>query len=76
MATKAQVQHEEREMRQEARATAHRTGNYRLDPFKDSETVTQRPTNCYGCSWEIQPDKTYRLKFRHKLCYPGHEQTS
>lgn len=70
---KQDVNQRERAEIKEARSTAHRTGNYRLDPFKDSETRTQRPNNCYGCTWEFVPKRgVYRLKFKHKLCYPGH----
>lgn len=64
----------EASQRNEARAEAHRTGNYRLDPFQDKEVVEQRPSNCYGCSYERLPNNSgFRLKFKHKLCYAGHE---
>lgn len=63
----------EAQERNTARSEAHRTGNYRLDPFRDSEVVPERPSNCYGCSWERLPNnKGFRLKFKHKLCYANH----
>jgi len=74
MATKAQVEKLERRENQEARLTAHRTGNYQSKAFKTDEVRLERPTNCYACTWERLPDNTgFRLKFAHKLCHSLHE---
>jgi hypothetical protein len=75
MATKTQVEQLERKENQEARSTAHRTGNYQSKAFKTGEVCLERPYNCYGCNWERLPNnKGFRLKFAHKLCYAQHEE--
>lgn len=73
MVSKGSVEKQEAAVRREAMETGRRTGNYRFDPFKNPEVRKARPDNCYGCTWERQPDSTVRLKFAHKLCYPQHE---
>ena len=72
MPTKTHFDKIEASERNTARSEAHRTGNYRLDPFKDKEVVTERPSNCYGCSWERLPEGGFRLKFKHKTCHANH----
>lgn len=76
MSTKTQSEKIDTAERNEARSTNRRTGNYRFDPFKDDEVVSERPYNCYGCSWERLPNnKGFRLKFAHKLCHVNHART-
>ena len=62
--------------RNDARSTNKKTGRYQFEPFKDDEVVKERPINCFKCSWERLPNNGgFRLKFKHKNCYPDHIRT-
>lgn len=76
MVARTHFDKQEASERNEARIFAHRTGNYHFEPFREPEEVTERPYNCYGCSWERMPSGHFRLKFKHHTCYPQHATDS